>query len=269
MPNPAALDAVGRLLDVMERLRGPAGCPWDREQTHASLRPYVLEEAYEVVDAIDRADMGHLPDELGDLLLQVVFHAQLASERGAFTMADVASRIVDKLERRHPHVFGDATVRDAAEVSRNWQHIKDRERAASAPGADDVADALAAIPRALPALVRAQKTASRLARRGFDWPTPGAVLDKIAEEVAELRAAVTAGDQRAVAEEVGDVLLAAASLARRLDLSAETALADAVRRLGARAATAERLARARGAEFRDLDAATQDALWEEAKKPAS
>jgi MazG family protein len=261
MPEPRALAALGRLLDVMARLRGPQGCPWDREQTHASLRPYALEEAYEVVDAIDRGDPTELAAELGDLLLQVVFHAQLAAEAGTFTMMDVAHGIVEKLERRHPHVFGDATVRDAAEVSRNWQRIKDAEHAPTT-----VTDAVAAIPRALPALSRAEKTASRLARRGFDWPTDAAVVDKMEEEVRELRAALAAGDAPSAGRELGDLLLAAASLARRLDVSAELALAEATARLVARASAAEALASARGADFARLDAGTRDALWDAAKR---
>lgn len=264
MPDASALDAIGRLLDVMARLRAPDGCPWDREQTHATLRPYALEEAYEVVDAIDRGDPAELAAELGDLLLQVVFHAQLAAEAGTFSIADVARGIVEKLERRHPHVFGNTTVRDAAEVSRNWQRIKDAERAPAS-----VADAVAEIPRALPALARAEKTDSRLARRGFDWPAPADVVDKIAEEVRELHAAVAAGDAPGAAREIGDLLLATASLARRLDVSAEVALGDATRRLVARAAAAEALARAQGTEFSRLDAAARDALWNEAKRNAS
>jgi len=174
MPNVRALDAFGRLLDVVARLRAPNGCPWDREQTHASLRPYVLEEAYEVVDAIDRGEPAALATELGDLLLQVVLHAQLAAEVGTFSMTDVARSIVEKLERRHPHVFGDTVVENAAEVSRNWQRIKDSERPAAT-----LEDIVATIPRALPALARAEKTAGRLARRGFEWPATSDVLDKI------------------------------------------------------------------------------------------
>jgi MazG family protein len=261
MPDARSLEAVGRLLDVMARLRGPDGCPWDREQTHESLRPYALEEAYEVVDAIDRGDPEALAAELGDLLLQVVFHAQLAAETGTFSMADVARAIVEKLERRHPHVFGEARVRDAAEVSRNWQRIKEGERPATT-----VADALATIPRALPALARAEKTAGRLARRGFDWQSAAGVIDKIEEEVAELRRAVLDDDVRAAAAELGDLLLAAASLARRLEVSAELALADATARLVARATAAEALAQAGGTPFADLDATARDTLWDAAKR---
>lgn len=261
MADPRALDAFARLLDVMARLRGPDGCPWDREQTHATLRPYALEEAYEVVEAIDRGDPRELAGELGDLLLQVVFHAQLAAEARSFDMADVARGIVEKLERRHPHVFAGAAVRDAAEVSRNWQRLKEAEHAPAS-----VADAVGPIPRALPALTRAEKTAGRLARRGFDWATASAVVDKLAEEVGELREALAGADAEATERELGDLLLAAASLARRLGVSAEMALADATARLVARAASAEAMARARGSEFAELDAATRDALWADAKR---
>ncbi len=263
MADARALEAVGRLLDVMARLRAPGGCPWDREQTHASLRPYALEEAYEVVEAIDRGEPAALAGELGDLLLQVVFHAQLAAEAGTFDMATVATAIVEKLERRHPHVFGDATVRDAAEVSRNWQRIKDAER-----GSQDLATALSDVPRALPALARAEKVASRLARRGFDWPDATAILDKVDEEVRELRDALAGNDPGAPGRELGDLLLAVASLARRLHVSTEIALADAIGRLVERAGRAERLARADGREYRELDADARDALWAAAKRDA-
>ncbi|HWP66652.1 MAG TPA: nucleoside triphosphate pyrophosphohydrolase [Candidatus Limnocylindria bacterium] len=252
--------AFRALVDIMARLRAPGGCPWDREQTLATLRPYVLEEAYEVVDAIDRGDPQALCEELGDLLLQIVFQAEIARESGQFTAADVARAIADKLVRRHPHVFGDVTVRDAAEVVRNWQRLKDAERLA------DTGDAAAAVPRALPALPRAQKLAGVLARRGFDWPDPSAVLDKIEEEVRELRAAVAGGDPTATAHELGDLLLATASLARHLDVPAEVALHDATVRLLERVRRVEDAARARGLDTASLPAEELDRLWEAAKQ---
>lgn len=260
MPTEDALRAFGTLLDVMAKLRAPGGCPWDREQTLRTLRPYVLEEAYEVADAIDRDDVPHLREELGDLLLQIVFQAEIAAETAAFDIADVARGIADKLVRRHPHVFGDTTVADAAEVVRNWQRLKDEER--PAPDAD--ADAL--VPRALPALPRAQKVAGVLARRGFDWPDAAAVLDKLDEELRELRGAVDAGDSAAVAHEVGDLLLATASLARRLDVPAEEALRDATNRLLARARRVEAAARAAGRAAAELTPAEIDILWRDAKR---
>lgn len=260
MADPATLAAIGSLLDVMARLRAPGGCPWDREQTPSSLRRYVLEEAYETVDAIESGDQSHIVEELGDLLLQVVFQAQMASESGDFTMKTVADAIVDKLVRRHPHVFGDAVARTAREVAANWQRAKDGERAA--PDAQAIADA---VPRALPALTRAEKIAARLSRRGFDWPSPRGPLEKLREELNELEAALDGTDRAATEHELGDVLLAAASLARHLEMSAELSLRHAVERLVARATAAEAIARARGIEFHALGAAEQAEVWAEAK----
>lgn len=218
-----AAEAFARLVEVMARLRGPDGCPWDREQDLRSLRRYTLEEAYEVVQAIDDGDRTALVGELGDLLLQIVFLAQIASEAGDFTVADVADSIVDKLVRRHPHVFGDVAVEDADEVVRNWEEIKHRER-----GTGSVLDD---VPDALPELVRAQKLGSRAARTGLDWPDAVSVLDKAEEELGELRAAMeSAGQQDRIEEELGDLLAALTSLARHLDLSAELALSRANRK---------------------------------------
>jgi MazG family protein len=260
MPTDEAATAFAALVDIMARLRAPGGCPWDREQTPATLRPYVLEEAYEVVDAIDRDDPQALCDELGDLLLQVVFQAEIAQESGRFTVADVARAITDKLVRRHPHVFAGVQVRDAADVVRNWQQLKDAERPKAAGGVDD------AVPRALPALPRAQKLAGVLARRGFDWPDAAGVLDKVEEEVGELRAAVAAGDSAAVAHELGDLLLATASLARRLDVPAELALHDATTRLLDRAKRVEAAARAAGQDTASMPADELERLWQAAKQ---
>jgi len=261
MSNDDVGSAFAALVDIMARLRAPGGCPWDREQTWETLRSYVLEEAYEVVDAIERDDPQALRDELGDLLLQIVFQAEIAQEGGHFTAADVARAIADKLVRRHPHVFADATVRDAAEVVRNWQRLKDEERPIAA-GTDP--DAL--VPRGLPALPRAQKLASILARRGFDWPDAHAVLDKVEEEVRELRAALTLGDAPAIAHELGDLLLAATSLARHLDVSAEVALRDATARLLDRVHRVEAAADVLGRQPVDLSSTELDRLWRDAKR---
>src|SRR6185369_12794255 len=182
MPDPEVTDALARLVDLMAKLRSPGGCPWDREQTHATLRPYLLEEAYEVLDAIERGDPDALRDELGDLLLQVVFHAELAREAGTFTVGDVATAIADKLVRRHPHVFADVTVRDAGDVMRNWHQIKAAERAAS----PEPSGVLAGVPRALPALAHAQKVGDRLGHVGFDWPDVHGVLAAADAERLEL-----------------------------------------------------------------------------------
>lgn len=255
-----AATAFARLVEVMERLRAPGGCPWDREQTSVSLRPYLLEEAYEVLDAIDREDPGALRDELGDLLLQIVFHAEIAAEPGHFDVADVADAIVDKLIRRHPHVFGDVEVSDAAEVKRNWGLIKDREQGVKGPVP---LDQLA--PDTLPALARAQKIGSKLRRRGFDWGNAEQVLDKLEEELRELRAAVGAGDVAAAGREVGDLLLTATSIARHLETSAEIALRDATRRLLDRVRYVEDALGDRGQRLSELSEDERDAVWREAK----
>jgi MazG family protein len=268
MPAPAATDALGRLVDIMAKLRAPGGCPWDREQTHASLRPYVLEEAYEVLEAIDHGDPDALRDELGDLLLQVVFHAELAGETGAFTIADVANAIATKLVRRHPHVFGDVAVRDADDVMRNWRDIKAAERAAAKKD-DGPAGVLDGVPRALPALARAQKIGDRLAHVGFDWDDVAGVLAQLDAERAELAEALAAGDRAAAERELGDVLLTVASVARHLDTSAELALAEATDRLATRVAHVEHAARAAGTTIGELDADERDRLWVEAKRATS
>jgi MazG family protein len=257
MADPATLAALGRLVDLMARLRAPGGCPWDREQTHESLRPYLLEEAYEVLDAIDRGDADALCDELGDLLLQVVFHAELASEAGAFDIAEVARAIADKLVRRHPHVFGDVAVDGASDVVRNWRRIKADERGEAGP--------LAGVPRALPALARAQKMGDRLAHVGFDWEDVAGVLAALDAERAELDHALASGDREAARHELGDLLLTVTSLARHLDLSAELALREASDRLAARVAHVDAHARARGTTLADLDAVERERLWQSAK----
>jgi MazG family protein len=260
MSTDDAARAFASLVEIMARLRAPGGCPWDREQTLQTLRQYVLEEAYEVVDAIERDAPAELCEELGDLLLQIVFQAQLAAEAGRFTVADVARAIADKLVRRHPHVFADTVVRDAADVVRNWQALKDAEHG-PAPRDPD-----ALVPRALPALPRAQKLAAKLARRGFDWPDAAAVLDKLDEEVRELRAAVRAGCPEDVAHELGDVLLTTACLARRLDVPAEIALHDATGRLLERVRRVEAEAAALGRATSDLSPGELDRLWQNAKR---
>jgi MazG family protein len=261
MPDPAVTDALGRLVDLMARLRAPGGCPWDREQTHASLRPYLLEEAYEVLDALDRGDPAAIRDELGDLLLQVVFHAELAREAGRFTIGDVAGAIADKLVRRHPHVFGDVTVGGADDVMRNWRDIKAAERSATGGGG-----VLADVPRALPALAHAQKVGDRLAHVGFDWPDVAGVLAALDAERVELAEALDAGDREAARRELGDVLLTLTSLARHLEVPAELALREATDRLASRVGHVEDAARRIGKALGDLDDAERDRLWDDAKR---
>lgn len=257
MADPAALDALARLIDIMHRLRAPGGCPWDREQTPESLRPYLVEEAYEVLDALDAGDPNAVRDELGDLLLQVVFHAELAAEQGQFAIGDVARAIGEKLVRRHPHVFADVTAEDADAVVANWRRIKAAERAARGE-----VGVLAGVARALPALARAQQVGDKLAQVGFDWPDAAAVLAKVDEERAELGAALAAGDPEQARRELGDLLLTLTSLARHLDVQAEMALRDATGRLVGRVRHVEQAATA---PLGELDEAERDRLWANAK----
>jgi nucleoside triphosphate diphosphatase len=277
------------LLAIMERLRAPDGCPWDREQTFATIAPYTIEEAYEVADAIEREDLPHLKDELGDLLFQVVFHAQIARERGAFDFEAAAGAICDKLKRRHPHVFAGQGRPSVAEQSVLWENIKAEER-----GAANGASALDGVPRALPALMRAHKLSKRAARVGFDFEHASQTADKVAEELAEVREAAAAhesftagkgttvdetagrngaraarpaaGPSREIFEEVGDLLFAAANLARKLDVDAEAALRAANAKFERRFHAMEELARARGEIFSSLSLAAQEALWLEVKR---
>jgi len=246
------------LVEVMARLRAPGGCPWDREQTHASIRKYVIEEAYEVAEAIDRGDAGELCTELGDLLLQVVFHARMAEEAASFSVADVCSAVVRKLERRHPHVFGDLGVRDAAEVSQNWEAIKAGERGPDASAIDGV-------PRALPALQRAERISEKASRVGFDWPGPAQVLDKLDEERAELAVALAGDDPERVADELGDLLFTVANLARKLHREPELALVRAVDRFEARFRQVERTARESGEDLSRLSPEALEDRWQAAK----
>jgi len=276
---------TARLLDllaIMERLRGVDGCPWDRVQTFASIAPYTVEESYEVADAIERGDMAHLRDELGDLLFQVVFHARIAEEGGHFDFDAVAAAICDKLVRRHPHVFGEGPASgvegpvSAAVQSVAWEELKARERAAEATS--EATSALDGVPLALPALMRAFKISKRAARVGFDFERPQETADKVAEELAEVREAVelaaadgdratdTGGTLRKVFEEVGDLLFAAANLARKLDVDAEAALRAANAKFERRFRGMERLAALRGESFERLSLAAQEALWQEVKR---
>ncbi|QMW24295.1 nucleoside triphosphate pyrophosphohydrolase [Sandaracinobacteroides saxicola] len=250
MTTASALVAVERLVAIMARLRSPGGCEWDRAQDFASIAPYTIEEAYEVADAITRGDMAELCDELGDLLLQVVFHARMAEEAGAFTLADVADAICAKMERRHPHIVGAASNNpDADTVRATWESIKAAEKPR-----DSVLDGVAS---ALPALMRAQKISARAARTGFDWPDAAGALAKVHEEIEELE---TATSNSARAEEAGDLLFAAVNYLRKLDIDAETALRDATAKF-------ERRFRAIEATpgFATLPLDAQEALWQAAK----
>jgi nucleoside triphosphate diphosphatase len=269
------------LLDIMARLRAAGGCPWDREQTFASIAPYTIEEAYEVADAAERGDMQHLKDELGDLLFQVVFHAQMAHEAGHFDFDAVAGAICDKLLRRHPHVFGETGPLTPAEQSVLWEQIKAAERtagsaarAAGAAGAagesgDGAAEHshLAGVPQSLPALMRADKLSKRAARVGFDFEYAQQTADKVTEELAEVLHAANGPDTaRKVFEEVGDLLFAAANLARKLDVDAEAALRSANAKFERRFRGMETLAAQRGQIFADLNLEAQERLWQEVKR---
>jgi ATP diphosphatase len=261
------------LLEIMRRLRAEGGCPWDRAQTFATIAPFTIEEAYEVADAIERGSMPALKDELGDLLFQVAFHAQMAEELRQFDFDQVAAAICDKLKRRHPHVFGDSAAVTAAQQSLIWEDIKEQERVAARAGAAPSAAAshLDGVPSALPALLRAHKLSKRAARVGFDWHHFEQTADKVAEELAEVRAA--ARNQRdgaavspQVFEEVGDLLFAAANLARKLEVDAEAALRAANAKFERRFRGMETLAAERGESFAHLDLAAQERLWQAVKR---
>jgi tetrapyrrole methylase family protein/MazG family protein/ATP diphosphatase len=256
----APLDA---LLAVMARLRGPErGCPWDLEQTFATIAPYTVEEAYEVADAIERSDLSDLKEELGDLLLQVVFHARMAEEQGAFAFDDVAQAIVDKMVRRHPHVFGDAAFPDKAAQTLDWEARKAQERAAK--GADR-AGVLDDVPVGLPALTRAVKLTKRAGRVGFDWPDAQTVLAKLHEETAELEAEIAAGDRDKARGELGDLLFVCANLARKLDIDPEAALRETNAKFVRRFAYIEARLAEEGRTPEQSDLAEMDALWLAAK----
>jgi ATP diphosphatase len=292
----AATDRMRELLRIMQRLRAADGCPWDRAQSFASIAPYTIEEAYEVADAVEHGDMRHLRDELGDLLFQVVFHAQIASEAQQFDFEAVAGAICDKLLRRHPHVFGATGPLSQAEQSVAWEEIKAAERGATGAGHDGAGaehSHLDGVPQALPALMRAYKLSKRAARVGFDFEHASQTADKVAEELAEVRDAAAAqsapansapandapeNDGRAndahasadpspeVFEEIGDLLFAAANLARKLDVDAEAALRSANTKFERRFRGMESLAAQRGAIFAELDLESQERLWQEVKR---
>jgi MazG family protein len=257
---------IEELLAVMRRLRDPErGCPWDIEQTFASIAPFTIEEAFEVADAVARGDLEDLEGELGDLLLQVVYHAQMADEAGAFDFQDVVRGIVDKMIERHPHVFGNDRVSGTPELHVRWEERKAAERArkASTRGADP--SLLADVPVALPALTRAVKLGKRAARVRFDWPEPEPVLAKLHEELTELAEARRSGDADAVRHEVGDILFTVANLARHLGVDAETALREANQRFETRFRAMEAEATKRGGTLSDRSAEELEAAWERAK----
>lgn len=255
-------ERFGKLVEIMDQLRDPGGCPWDREQDWESLRGYLLEECHEALEALDTGDRKGLCEELGDLLLQIVFLSRLAQEEGAFTARDVVRGIVEKMIRRHPHVFGGERVADSDEVLRNWERIKEEEKAERGEHRRGVLDGL---PPGLPALVRAQRLGEKAARVGFDWAEPGQVLAKIREELQELQTAVDADDRRATREEVGDLLFATAMLARKLNHDPEAALASANRKFMKRFQAIESRVAASDASIGSLGLQRLEELWDEVK----
>ncbi|MBN1894174.1 nucleoside triphosphate pyrophosphohydrolase [bacterium] len=241
----------------MSRLRGPDGCPWDKEQTHDSLKPYLLEEAYEVLEAVDRRDFDGLREELGDMLLQSVFHAQLASEAGLFNIQDVLKTLNEKLVRRHPHVFGEAVITGSDEQVRHWEKIKKSEGKKSA---------LDGVPVTAPSLLRAHRTQQKAAAVGFDWPEASPVWDKIREELDELKEAVSAGKQDAVEEELGDLLFAVVNLSRFLHVHPEDALRRSVDKFRRRFRAVEAEMESAGRDMRKTPLAELDAVWDRIKR---
>ena len=254
------LSAIERLIEIVDRLRGPEGCPWDRSQTLQSLRPYLLEEAHEVLDALDEADPDSLCGELGDLLFQILLLARIAQDDGSFSLEDVATRIADKMEERHPHVFDPdfSGEEDPGSVAA-WEARKARQR-----GPDG--SMLDGIPRALPALLRAHRMGEKVARVGFDWPSLARVRDKVDEEIQELDEAIVTGDEGAIAHEYGDLLLAAANLGRFLALSPEDALRQANNRFARRFRDVERQASTNGVLLHELELEALEVLWQQAKQ---
>jgi ATP diphosphatase len=259
---PSAEAELRRLLGIMAALRDPAtGCPWDNEQTFDTIAPYTIEEAYEVADSIARRDFASLPDELGDLLFQVVYHARLAEEAGHFAFGDVARAISDKMVRRHPHVFGAAAVRDASAQTVAWEAQKSAERAARRE-----TGTLAGVPVGLPALTRAEKLTKRAARVGFDWPDAAAVLAKLDEEVAELKAELRGADPVRLMDEVGDLLFVLANLARKLNLDPETCLRHANAKFSRRFTAMEQLLARQGRDLNGETLEAMEATWQAVKR---
>jgi tetrapyrrole methylase family protein/MazG family protein len=256
-PNGASLE---EFMEVIAHLRAPEGCPWDRKQTHASLRQYLLEETYEALETLDSGDLNGLKEELGDLLLQIALHAQIASENGTFTIADVFSGIHTKIVSRHPHVFGDVTVRDEKDVVTNWEKLKEIERAEN--GSEDVKGLLDGIPTILPALSQAQVIQERAARVGFDWPEIAPVEAKVMEELQEVKEAQSKKEQ---ALELGDLLFAVVNLVRWYKVDAESALRQTNLKFRRRFAYLEERSKAGGKELQKMTLKEMDALWDEAK----
>jgi tetrapyrrole methylase family protein/MazG family protein len=261
IPGSLMADSTGRLLEallsLMGRLRAEGGCPWDREQTRASLKPYLIEETYEALEALDAGETGHIVEELGDVLFQVVFHCQIAQEQGEFTMADVLQAVLQKMTRRHPHVFGNAEVADAGEALRQWEQIK-RSEADGDKGPRSVLDG---VPKSLPSLLRAQRLQAKAGRVGFDWPTWQEAWSKVREEMAETDEAILAGDARHVRAELGDLLFSLVNVARLLEIDAEGCLRQAADTFTRRFKEVEATMRAEGRQVDEASAEELDRQW--------
>ena len=253
---PQDLDTFEAFVEIIRRLRAPDGCPWDKEQTHASLRQYLLEETHEALEVIDRGEIQRLPEELGDVLLQIGLHAQIGKDLGEFSIEDVLRAVNAKLIRRHPHVFGDAAAATAKEVEANWDKLKKAER-------PEGTSALEGIPAGLPALAQSQAIQGRAARAGFDWPDMKGVLDKVREEIGEFEAA---RNKEELASELGDIFAALVNVGRKLEIDTETALRESNNRFRSRYQYMEGRAREMGRPLAEMPLAEQDALWQEAKR---
>ncbi len=257
-----AAQSIERLLEVMRRLRAPDGCPWDREQTHESLKSDLIEEAYEVIDAIESGNVSHLEEELGDLLLQVVFHSQISQEGGHFEFSDVADAIVDKLERRHPHVFGEVQVSSTGEVLQNWDAIKKAEKQEG----DKPASIVSGIPKHLPALQKAHQIQKRAARAGFDWEHIDDVFAKLHEEIDELKDAINREHASDIRGELGDLLFSVVNISRFLGHNPEELLNHNIKKFVSRFQRVEEQVHATGKDFKDFTLTELDAFWDEAKR---
>ncbi len=272
-PNLTSGEWFEKLAAVQARLRAPGGCPWDREQTHASLRTYLIEEAYEVLEALEDGDDAKFAEEMGDLLLQIVFHSQIAKEEGRFTVSDVIREIHDKMLRRHPHVFGETRAKDSAEVLKNWEQIKKEERAAAGKNKPDSSkhgekpgSLLDGVSRALPAALEGFQLTRRAARIGFDWENVEGVFDKMNEEAGELRKALSAKDSKRTEEEMGDLLFAVVNLARFLRIDPEIALKKANAKFSTRFRRMEELAVETGKPLADVPREQMEQFWDAAKR---
>ncbi len=252
---------INDLISIVAVLRAPGGCPWDREQTHESIKKNFIEETYEVIEAINKKDTALLKEELGDVLLQVALHTEMEREKGSFTFDDVANDIVKKLVVRHPHVFGEVVANNGEEALSSWDAAKQKTK-----GLKSQSESMLSVPRELPALMRAQKIQHKAAKVGFDWDNTDGAMDKLYEEINELKTAISNGEQAHIEEEFGDVLFSCVNIARFLKLDSEEALTAASDKFLSRFTEVERLAGEKGINMQDASLATLDALWEEAKK---